>query len=138
MRSPSVLIGWPLLVVLVAPSAIFAADSSNDHAAPSIAAQPNDNANLRAPAGQPSDSSSLSIPARQPAESGALEIGRQPSDRVPAPDSRKTQEQRAFRQSRQDGIARLNRNFHPHALEDSPPPSPRLDPPQPTPTLPRR
>jgi len=118
MRSPSVLIGWPLLVVLVAPSAILAADSSNDHASPSIAAQPNDGANLRAPAAQPSGSSSLSIPARQPAESGALEIGRQPSDKVPAPESRETKEQREFRQSRQDEIARLNRNFHPHDPDD--------------------
>ena len=46
MRSPSFLIGWPLLVVLVAPSALTAADSSNDHASPSIAAQPNDPGNL--------------------------------------------------------------------------------------------
>ncbi|MGA7869256.1 MAG: PDZ domain-containing protein [Candidatus Binatus sp.] len=119
MRSRSVLIGGPLLIVLVAPSAILAADSSNDHASPSIAAQPNDNAPLRVPAGQPSNSSSLSIPARQPGESAALEIGRQPSAKVPAPDSRETQEQRVFRQSRQDEIARLNRNFHPHDLEDS-------------------
>ncbi len=121
MRSPSVLIGWPLLVVLVAPSAILGADSSNDHASPSIAAQPNDTGNLRAPAGQPSDSSSLSIPARQPAESGALEIGRQPSDKVPAPDTRETKEQREFRQSREDEIAKLNRNFHPQDSEDSHP-----------------
>ncbi len=119
MRSRSVLIGGPLLIVLVAPSATLAVDSSNDHASPSIAAQPNDNAPLRVPAGQPSNSSSLSIPARQPGESAALEIGRQPSAKVPAPDSRETQEQRVFRQSRQDEIARLNRNFHPHDLENS-------------------
>src|SRR5882757_312872 len=118
MRSPSFLIGWLLLVVLVAPSAL-AADSSDDHASPSIAAQPNDPSNLRAPAGQPGNSSSLSIPARQKGDSGALEIGRQPSAKVPTPDARETAEQRAFRQSREDEIAKLNRNFHPHELEDS-------------------
>jgi hypothetical protein len=121
MRSPSFLIGWLLLVVTVAPPAL-AADSSNDHASPSIAAQPNDPSNLQAPAAQPGNSSSLSIPARQPGESGALEIGRQPSDKVPAPDARETAEQRAFRQSREDEIAKLNRNFHPHDVEDSHPP----------------
>jgi hypothetical protein len=123
MRSPSVLIGWPLLVVLLCPSAILAADTSNDHASPSIAAQPNDAANLRSPAGQPSDSAN-SIPARQPAESTTLEVAPQPSVKVPAPDGRETAEQRAFRQSREDEIARLNRNFHPHPQdsEDSRPP----------------
>lgn len=119
MRSPSVLIGWPLLAVLLCPCAILAADSSNDHASPSIAAQPNDAANLHLPAGQPSGSSSLSIPARQPNEPTTLELGRQPSDKVRAPDSRETAEQRAFRQSHEDEIAKLNRNFHPHDLEDS-------------------
>src|SRR6266851_10056101 len=119
MRSPSVLIVWLLLVVLAAPSAILAADSSTDHASPSIAAQPNDAGNLRVPAGQPSDGSSLSIPARQPAESRALEIGRQPSDKVLSPDKQETQEQRAFRQSKEDEIARLNRNFHPRDPDDN-------------------
>jgi len=123
MRSPSVLIGWPLLVVLLCPCAILAADTSNDHASPSIAAQPNDAANLRSPAGQPTDSAN-SIPARQPAESTTLEVAPQPSVKVPAPDGRETAEQRAFRQSREDEIARLNRNFHPHPQdsEDSRPP----------------
>jgi len=119
MRSPSFLIGWPLLVVLVAPSATFAADSSNDHASPSIAAQPNDPGNLRVPQGQPSDSATSPVPARQPSESTTLEVAPQPSDKVPAPDKGETAEQRAFRQSRQDEIARLNRNFHPHDVEDS-------------------
>ena len=118
MRSPSFLIGWPLLVVLVAPSAL-AADSSNDHASPSIAAQPNDPGNLRVPQGQPSDSTTSRVPARQPSESTTLEVAPQPSDKVPAPDKGETAEQRAFRQSRQDEIARLNRNFHPHDVEDS-------------------
>ena len=120
MRRPNVLIGCPLLAVLIAPSAILAADLSNDHASPLIAAQPNDTAHLRVPAGQPSDGSSLSIPARQPGHSGALEIGRQPSDKVVSPGKQETQQQRAFRPSQQqDEIARLNRNFHPHDPEDS-------------------
>ena len=118
MRSPSFLIGWPLLVVLVAPSAL-AADSSNDHASPSIAAQPNDPGNLRVPQRQPSDSTTSRVPTRQPSESTTLEVAPQPSDKVPAPDKGETAEQRAFRQSRQDEIARLNRNFHPHDIEDS-------------------
>ena len=122
MRSPSVLTGWLLLLVLIAPSASLAADNSSDRASPSIAAQPNDNLGPRAPAGQPGDHSSLSIPARQPTGSRALEIGRQRSDKVPSPDKQETQQQRAFRQSREDEIARLNRNFHPHELESSHPP----------------
>jgi PDZ domain-containing protein len=122
MRSPSFLIGWPLLVALVAPSATIAADSSTHHASPSIAAQPNDPGNLRVPQGQPADSATPRIPARQPSESTTLEVAPQPSDKVPAPDKRETAEQRAFRQSRQDEIARLNRNFHPHDVEDSHPP----------------
>jgi hypothetical protein len=121
MQSPSVLIGWPLLVVLLCPCAILAADNSNDHASPSIAAQPNDAANLHSSAGQPSDSANRSIPARQPAESTTLEVAPQPSDKVPAPDGRETDQQRAFRQSREDEIARLNRNFHPQDSEDSHP-----------------
>jgi hypothetical protein len=119
MRSPSFLIGWPLLVVLVAPSAITAADSSNDHAFPSIAVQPNDPGNLRVPQGQPADSATSRVPARQPNKSTTLEVAPQPSDKVPAPNKGETAEQRAFRQSRQDEIARLNRNFHPHDVEDS-------------------
>ena len=119
MRSPSFLIGWPLLVVLVAPSAITAADSSSDRASPSIVAQPNDPGNLRVPQGQPADSATPRVPARQPSESTTLEVAPQPSDKVPAPDKGETAEQRAFRQSRQDEIARLNRNFHPHDVEDS-------------------
>ena len=118
MRSPSFVIGWPLLVVLVAPSAL-AADSSTDHASPLIAAQPNDPGNLRVPQGQPSDSATSQIPARQSSESTTLEVAPQPSDKVPAPDKSETAEQRAFRQSGQDEIARLNRNFHPHDVEDS-------------------
>jgi hypothetical protein len=121
MRSPSVLIGWPLLVVLLCPCAILAADTSSDHASPSIAAQPNDAANLHSPTGQPNDNANRSIPARQPAESTTLEVAPQPSDKVPAPDGRET-EQRAFRQSREDEIARLNRNFHPQDSDDSRPP----------------
>jgi hypothetical protein len=119
MRSPSFLIGWPLLVVLVAPSAITAADSSSDRASPSIVAQPNDPGNLRVPQGQPADSATPRVPSRQPSESTTLEVAPQPSDKVPAPDKGETAEQRAFRQSRQDEIARLNRNFHPHDVEDS-------------------
>ena len=119
MRSPSFLIGWPLLVVLVAPSAITAADSSSDHASPSIVAQPNDPGNLRVPQGQPADSATPRVPSRQPNESTTLEVAPQPSDKVPAPDKGETAEQRAFRQSRQDEISRLNRNLHPHDVEDS-------------------
>ena len=119
MRSPSVLIGWPLLVALFAPCATLAADTSNDSASPSIAAQPNDVENQRSPAAQPSDSANRSIPGRQPGESATLELTPQPSAKVPAPDSRVTQQERAFRQSQEDEIARLNRNFHPHDLEDS-------------------
>ena len=121
MRSPSVLIGWPLLVVLLYPCATLGADNSNDHASPSIAAQPNDGANLRLPAGQPTDGASRSIPARQPAESTTLEVAPQPSAKVPAPDGRETADQRAFRQKREDEIARLNRNFHSEGSQDSPP-----------------
>ena len=116
----SFLIGWPLLVVLVAPSATLAADFSTDHASPSIAAQPND------PGTAATNRDSLltarrreGFPARQPGESTTLEVAPQPSDKVPAPDKDETAEQRAFRQSRQDEIARLNRNFHPHDVEDS-------------------
>jgi hypothetical protein len=119
MRSPSVLIGWPLLVVLLSPCAAIAADPSNEHASPSIAAQSNDAANLHLPSGQPSDSSSLSISSKQPAGSTTLEVAPQPSAKVPAPDKQETAEQRAFRQSREDEIARLNRNFHPHDPDEN-------------------
>ena len=56
MRSPSVLIGWPLLVLLLSPCAALADNNntSNDHASPSIAAQPNDAVTPKLPAGQPS------------------------------------------------------------------------------------
>src|SRR5580692_9951446 len=110
MRSPSVLIGWALLVVLLFPRAAVAADPSNDHASLSIPAQSNDVANLHLPAIQP---------GRQPPGSTTLEVAPQPSARVPAPDKQETAEQRAFRQSREEEIARLNRNFHPHDPEDS-------------------
>ena len=120
MRSPSVLIGWPLLVVLLYPCATHAADT-NDHASPSIAAQTNDGANLQLPAGQPTDGASRSIPARQPADSRTLEVAPQPSAKVPSPDGRETAEQRAFRQKREAEIANLNRNFHPEDSQDSPP-----------------
>jgi PDZ domain-containing protein len=119
MQSPGILIGWPLLVVLLYPCAAFAADNSNNHASPSIAAQPNDAANLHLPAAQPSDSATRTIPTRQPGASTTLELATQPSARVPAPDNHETAEQRAFRQSREDEIAKLNRNFHPQDTEDS-------------------
>jgi hypothetical protein len=119
MRSPSVLIGWLLLVALLVPCAAVAADISNDHASPSLAAQSNAAANLQLPVGQPSDSSSLSISARQPSRSTTLEVAPQPSAKVPAPDKQETAEQRAFRQSREDEIARLNRNFHPHDPDEN-------------------
>jgi hypothetical protein len=118
MQSPSALIGWPLLVVLLCPCAALAADTSTDHASPSIAAQPNDAANLHLPAGQPSDGATKDIPARQPGESTTLELATQPSAKVPAPNDHETAEQRAFRQSREDEIATLNRNFHPHDPDD--------------------
>jgi PDZ domain len=118
MRSPSVLIGWPLLVVLLSASAALAADTSNASASPSIVAQPSSSGIQRVPAPQPSDGASRDIPGRQPGESTTLEIGRQPSAKVPAPDGRETAEQRAFRQSREAEIARLNRNFHPHDSDD--------------------
>ena len=66
MRSPSVLIGWPLLGVFLFACAARAADTATNHASPSIAAQTNDAANLHAPAAQPSGSASLAIPAQQP------------------------------------------------------------------------
>src|SRR3984957_15479122 len=110
MRSPSVLIGWPLLVVLLSPCSIIAAEISNDQASPSIAAQSNPAANLPLPAGQP---------RREPAESTTLEVAPQPSTNVPARDKQETAEQRAFRQSREDEIARLNRNFHPHDPDEN-------------------
>src|SRR5208282_3041279 len=119
MRSPSVLIGWPLLVVLLCPSAALAADSSSDSASPTIAAQPNGAANPHLPAGQSGESATRIIPARQSGQSATLELTTQPSDKVPAPDIRETPEQHAFRQSREDEIARLNRNFHPNDSEDS-------------------
>ncbi|MGH7926105.1 MAG: PDZ domain-containing protein [Candidatus Binatus sp.] len=119
MRSPRVLIGWPLLAFLLSPCAILAADNSNEHASPRIAAQPNDNENPRLPAGQPNDSANAHAPARQPGDSATLEVAPQPAAKVPAPDGRESQEQRLFRQSRQDEIAKLNRNFHPHDSEDS-------------------
>ncbi|MGD0119359.1 MAG: hypothetical protein ABSD30_14925 [Candidatus Binatus sp.] len=119
MRSPSVLIGWPLLVVLLYPCAALAADTPQDKASPSIVAQPNDASHLRLPAAQPSNGASTQVPARQPGESGtALEIAPQPSAKVPAPDNRETAEERAFRQSREAEIAKLNRNFHPHNPDD--------------------
>ena len=110
MRSPSVLIGWALLVVLLFPRDAVAADPSNDHASLSIAAQSNDVANLHLPAIQP---------RRQPPGSTTLEVAPQPSAKVPAPDQQETAEQRAFRQSREDAIARLNRNFHPHDPDEN-------------------
>jgi hypothetical protein len=110
MRSPSVLIGWPLLVVLLSPCAAVAADISNEQASPSIAEQPNDATNLHLRAVQP---------RRQAAESTTLEVAPQPSAKVPAPDKQETAEQRAFRQSREDEIARLNRNFHPHDPDEN-------------------
>lgn len=121
MRSPSVLIGWPLLVVLVSPCAVLAADNSNDSASPSIAAQPNDLGNQQLPAGQAGNSATRRGPARQTGESAAttLELAPQPQDKLPAPDSSETQAQRAFRQSKEDEVAKLNRNFHPHDTEDS-------------------
>jgi hypothetical protein len=121
MRSPSVLIGWPLLVVLLYPCATLGADASNDHASPTIAAQTNHGTNLYSPAGQPTDGAIKGIPARQADESTTLEVAPQPSAKVPAPDGRETAEQRAFRQKREDEIAKLNRNFHPEDSEDSHP-----------------
>jgi hypothetical protein len=114
MRSPSVLIGWPLLVVLLSPCAAFTADISNRTAYPSIAAQPDDGNALRSPVGQPSGGASLNLPARQPGKSTVLEVAPQPSAKVPAPGRLETKEQREFRQSREAEIAKLNRNFHPH------------------------
>ncbi len=119
MRSPSVLAGWPLLVVLFAPCATLAADSSSNSASPSIAAQPNDNENQRVPAEQPSASANERIPGRQPGESATLELAPQPAAKVGAPDNRETPQERAFRQSRESEIARLNRNFHPHDPDDN-------------------
>jgi hypothetical protein len=120
MRSPSVLIGWPLLLLLLSPSAAaLAADTSNGSASPSIMAQPNNSGIQQLPAPQPSDSATRIIPGGQRGEPTTLEIGRQPSAKIPAPDGSETAEQRAFRQSKEDEVARLNRNFHPHDLEDS-------------------
>ena len=111
MRSPSVLIGWALLVVvLLSPCAAVAADISNEQASPSIAEQPNDATNLHLRAVEP---------GRQPGGSTTLEVAPQPYAKVPAPDKQETVEQRAFRQSREDEIARLNRNFHPHDPDEN-------------------
>jgi PDZ domain len=122
MRSPSVLIGWPLLIALLFPGAALAAGASSDSASALIAAQPDDSENQRLPAAQPSDSANRRAPGRQPGDTATLEIAPQPSDRVHQPDNRETKEERAFRQSQEAEIARLNRNFHPHELEDSHPP----------------
>ena len=119
MRSPSVLIGWPLLVVLVIPCAALATDIPNSNSSPSIQAQPNDAASLKIPSGQGSGGASATIPSRQSGETTTLELSPQPSDKIPAPDKNETLEQRAFRQSKEDEVARLNRNFHPHDDEDS-------------------
>ena len=116
MRKPSVLIGGPLLVVLLSCAA-QAANIPNSGSSPSIQAQPNDASILRAPAGQSSSGASGTIPSRQPGESTTLELSPQPSGKIP--DKSETPEQRAFRQSKEDEIARLNRNFHPHDDEDS-------------------
>jgi PDZ domain len=124
MQSPSVLIGWPLLVVLLFPCASLAANVPKSSASPSIASQAGGAANLNSPAGQASGSTSLTIPTRQSGESGTLVLAPQPSGKTLAPDKNETPEQRAFRQSKEDEskedeIARLNRNFHPHDEEDS-------------------
>jgi S1-C subfamily serine protease len=132
MRSPSVLIGWQLLVVVMFPCAALATEIPGGSASPSIAAQPNDAgtlripsgqpsdaAGLRIPSGQPSDAASVTIPSRQSGETATLELSPQPSDKNLTPDKNETSDQRAFRQSKEDEIARLNRNFHPHDDEDS-------------------
>jgi hypothetical protein len=118
MRSPRVLVGWPVLIVLLFPCAAFSTDTPNGTASPSIAAQPNDRNAPRIPAGQPVGGASRSTPGRQPGESTMLEITPQPSAKVPAPDKLETKEQREFRQAREAEIAKLNRNFHPHDPEE--------------------
>jgi PDZ domain len=120
MRSPSVLIGWPLLAVLFWPSATLAADIPQGSDSPSIVAQPpDDGGNQQLPSGQPSDSASARAGARQPAEK-ELEIApqSQASSKAPAPDNRENPEERAFRQSREAEIEKLDRNFHPHDPDD--------------------
>ena len=79
------------------PCSIIAADTSNDDATPSIAAQSNDAANLHSPAEQSNDGAISRNPERQPAGSTTLEVAPQPSAKVPAPDKQETTEQRAFR-----------------------------------------
>jgi hypothetical protein len=121
MQNPKVLVGWPLLALLLSPCGTLAADAPTAGASPSIVAQPpSDHQNLRLPSGQPSDSASLRAPASQPADK-SLEIDAQPqpSNKIPAPDNRETAEERAFRQTRETEIAKLNRNFHPHDLDDN-------------------
>jgi len=118
MRSPSVLIGWPLLVVLLVRCASLAADTPNGPATPSITAQSNDRDTRRLSAAQPSESATRQVPVRQPGESATLEIGPQTSDKVPAPDSRESRPERAFRESQEDEIVKLNSNFHPLDPED--------------------
>ena len=110
MRSPSVLIGWSLLVVLLFPCASLAADTPNT---PSITAQSNDRDTPRLSAAQPSESATRQVPARQAGKSATLEIGPQTSDKVPAPDSRESQANRAFRESQEDEVVKLNNDFHP-------------------------
>jgi len=116
MRSPSVLIGWPLLVVLLVPHANLAADGGP--ATPSITAQSNDRDTPRLSAAQPSGSATQQVSARQAGESATLEIGPQTSDKVPAPGSRESQPERAFRESQEDEIVKLNSNLDSLDLED--------------------
>jgi S1-C subfamily serine protease len=121
MRSPKVLIGWPLLAVLLSPCATLAADVPKGSASPSIVAQPpNDGGDQQLRSEQPSDSMSPRAGARQPADR-ALEISPQPqaSNKAPTPDNRENPEERTFRQSREAEIATLNRNFHPQVPDDN-------------------
>ncbi len=98
MRTPALLMGGPLLVMLLAPIGADAADSSSAAPSASVSSQSG---------GAGAD---LNL-GSQSSDTATLEIAPQPSDRQRAPDKTATPEERAFRPS--DDVAALNRNFHP-------------------------
>src|SRR5215469_229508 len=117
MRNPSVLIGWPLLVVLLVPRAGIAADTCCGPATPSVTVQSNGRDTCHFSTVQPSESKTRLVPARQASESATLEIGSQTSDRM-SPDSRESQPKRSFRESQEDELGESNSDSDPLDLED--------------------
>lgn len=113
---PSFLWSWSLVLILFAPAKSLAGGTSGT--LPSITAQPSAIDNLHTGASQASDSATMHSPARQRRGSTTLELAPQPSGKVPAPDSDKNDNARAFEKSQELAeIARLNKNFHPRDLE---------------------